>query len=166
MLEVRGTEEGCRLELEAEGSRMGKLVLLSAVVDSAESGGGTSPRLETRLSRARVIVDLERLWWLPLLLLLGGESVEDWMEAYEGCLCRCGLGERRDVMGMCVYVARGRCHQKRGGDRMTEQTDGRHLLATIILPLLFAPSSLIVQSGGGVCCAACFVARVQYSAVQ
>jgi hypothetical protein len=114
MLDVRGTAEGCRLEVEAEGSRMGKLVLLSAIVGSELSGGGTSPRLETRLSRARVMVDLERLWWLPLLLM-GGESVVDWMEAYEGCLCRDGLGERRDVMGKCVFVARGRCHHTREG---------------------------------------------------
>ena len=83
-MEVRGSEEeeGCRLEEEAEGSRTGKLLLLSAIVVSGESGGGTSPRLETRLSSARVRVDLERLCWLLLLLLLGGESVVvDWMEA-------------------------------------------------------------------------------------
>jgi len=110
MLEVRGTEEdeGCRVEEEAEGSRMGKLVLLSDIVVSwapRESGGGTSPRLDTRLSSERVRVDLERLCWLPLLLLLllGGESVVlDWTEAYEGCLCRCGLGDRRDVICMEV----------------------------------------------------------------
>jgi len=103
---------------------MGKLVLLSAIVVSwatGESGGGTSPRLETRLSSERVMVDLERLWWLPLLLLLGRESVVDWMEAYEGCLCRCGLGERRDVMGICGCSA-WRCHQKKGGDRMSRRT--------------------------------------------
>ena len=100
MLEVRGTEEdeGCSVEEEAEGSRMGKLVLLSVMVVSwapRESGGGTSPRLDTRLSRERVRVDLERLCWLPaLLLLVGGESVVvDWTEAYEGCRCRCGLGQ-------------------------------------------------------------------------
>lgn len=78
MLEVRGSEEdGCRLEEEAVGSRMGKLVLLSVIAVSSaprESGGGTSPRLDTRLSSERVRVDLERLccWVLLLLLLLGG----------------------------------------------------------------------------------------------
>jgi hypothetical protein len=66
MLEVRGTEEeeGCRVEEEAEGSRMGKLLLLSVIAVSwapRESGGGTSPRLDTRLSSERVRVDLERL---------------------------------------------------------------------------------------------------------
>ena len=80
MLEVRGTEEdeGCSVEEEAEGSRMGKLVLLSVMVVSwapRESGGGTSPRLDTRLSRERVRVDLERLCWLPALLLLVTESL-------------------------------------------------------------------------------------------
>jgi hypothetical protein len=36
MFEVRGTEEeeGCKVEEEAEGSRMGKLVLLSVIVVS------------------------------------------------------------------------------------------------------------------------------------
>jgi hypothetical protein len=117
MLDVRGTAEGCRLE--AELSRTGKLVLLSvglAIVSSAteDSGGGTSPRLETRLSSERVMVDLERLCWFPLLLLLvGGESAVDWMEAYEECLCRCGLGERRDAMGKCKCGA-SRCHPKEG----------------------------------------------------
>jgi hypothetical protein len=103
MLEVRGTEEeeGCRLDEEAEGSRMGKLVLLSVIIVSEaprESGGGTSPRLDTRLSSERVRVDLDRLCWLPLLM--GGESVVvvEWTEACEGCLCRCGLGDRRDVI--------------------------------------------------------------------
>ena len=93
------------------GSRMGKLVLLSVIAVSSaarESGGGTSPRLDTRLSSERVRVDLERLCWLPaLLLLVGGESVVvDWTEACEGCLCRCGLGDRRDVicMEMCNRV--------------------------------------------------------------
>lgn len=87
MLDVRGTEEeGCKLEEETEeGSRMGKLLLLSVIAGSwtpRESGGGTSPRLDTRLRIERVRVDLERLCWLPLLLLVGGESaVVDWMEA-------------------------------------------------------------------------------------
>jgi hypothetical protein len=106
ILEVRGTEEeeGCRVDEEAEGSRMGKLVLLSVIVVSwapGESGGGTSPRLDTRLISARVRVDLERLCWL-LLLLGGGSVVVDWTEAYEGCLCRCGLGDRRDVIWRSV----------------------------------------------------------------
>lgn len=87
MLDVRGTEEeGCKLEEEAEGSRMGKLLLLSVIAVSwapRESGGGTSPRLDTRLRSERVRVDLERLCWLPPLLLLpGGESaVVEWVEA-------------------------------------------------------------------------------------
>jgi hypothetical protein len=117
MLEVRGSEEedGCRLE---EGSRIGKLVLLSVIAVSSapkESGGGTSPRLDTRLSSERVRVDLERLCCWLLLLLLGGESVVvDWTEAYEGCLCRCGLGDRRDVIGYGdVYLWR-LCRQKEG----------------------------------------------------
>lgn len=83
--------EGCRLE--EDGSRTGRLVLLSegfAMVSSATGDCGASPRLETRLRRVRV---RERLW--PPLLLGGGESVA----GSEGCLCLCGLGERRDDMG-------------------------------------------------------------------
>jgi hypothetical protein len=99
IFEVRGAL-GCRLV--TEGSRMGRLLLLSAMSLSATGDcGGTSPRLETRLSRARVMVDLERLW---LLVLRGGrgsakeEGLEDNEGVAEGCLCLCGLGSRRDVM--------------------------------------------------------------------
>jgi hypothetical protein len=149
ILDVRGTDEGCRLEL----SRTGKLVLLSvglAIVSSATEGGGTSPRLETRLSSERVIVDLERLCWFPLLLLLvGGESAVDWMEAYEDCLCRCGLGERRDAMGKCNCGA-SRCQQKRGGDRMMTRRDTLSQSHRALLPLLF-PRSLILYKAEEAC---------------
>lgn len=105
MFEVREAF-GCRLV--TEGSRMGRLVLLSAMVSSATGDcGGTSPRLETRLSRERVMVDLERLWVLPVLRGGRGSATEEGLEDNEGvmegaegclCLCLCGLGERRDVM--------------------------------------------------------------------
>jgi len=107
MFEVRGAL-GCRLV--TEGSRMGRLLLLSAMVSSANGDcGGTSPRLETRLSRALVMVDLERLWLLVVPVLRGGRgsAKEEGLEGNEGviegaegclCLCLCGLGERRDVM--------------------------------------------------------------------
>jgi len=127
MLEVRGSEEedGCRLEEEAVGSRMGKLVLLSVIAVSSaarESGGGTSPRLDTRLMSERVRVDLERLCWLPLLLLMGGESVVvDLISACEGCLCRCGLGDRRDVIGMGMCICGVCVAEKRGGDRVSRR---------------------------------------------
>ena len=86
---------------------MGRLLLLSAMSLSARGDcGGTSPRLETRLSRARVMVDLERLWLLVVPVLRGGRgsAKEEGLEGNEGvaegclCLCLCGLGERRDVM--------------------------------------------------------------------
>lgn len=165
MLEVRGTEEdeGCRLEDEAEGSRMGKLVLLSDMVVSwapRESGGGTSPRLDTRLSSERVRVDLERLCWLaPLLLLLvGGESVVvDWTEAYEGCRCRCGLGDKRDVicMEMCrvVVVARGGVAKKRGVDRVSRRKASPSWPAPLVR--LLAGSRARLYKGGGGCVLCC-----------
>jgi hypothetical protein len=145
ILEVRGTAEGCREE--AEGSRMGKPMLLSvglAIVSSATGGcgTGTSPRLGTRLSSERVIVDLDRLCWLPLLLL-GGELVDDWMEAYEGCLCRCGLGDGRDDMER--EICRAWSGHRRGGAIMViGWRDGDHLLT--IMPLSFVPLSLIYKA--------------------
>lgn len=156
-LEVRGSEEveGCRLV--AAGSRIGRLVLLSAglvMVSSATVGCVCpSPRLATRLRSERVILDLERLCWLPLLLL-GGESVVDWMEAYEGCLCRCGLGERRDVMRKegAWRCGMWRCHQKRGGHRVViGWRDGSHLLA--ICPSCSLGRSLIQSRREHVPCA-------------
>lgn len=94
--EVRETF-GCRLV--DEESRMGRLVLLSAIVSSVTGDcGGTSPRLETRLSRERVMVDLERLWLLLVPVLRGGrgsakeeglEGNEGVIEGAEGCLCLC-----------------------------------------------------------------------------
>lgn len=95
------------------------------------------------------MVDLERLCWLPLLLV-GGESAVDWMEAYDECLCRCGLGERRDVMGRGV-LSTWRYHQRRGDDRTTT-ADGGHLLA--MPPLLFLPPSLarLYKAQGRVLC--------------
>ena len=70
-------------------------------------------------------VDLERLccWLLLLLLLLlGGESVVvDWAKAYEGCLCRCGLGDRRDVIGMGMCICGVCVAKKRGGDRVSKR---------------------------------------------
>lgn len=102
IFEVRGAF-GCRLV--TEGSRMGRLLLLSAMSLSATGDcGGTSPRLETRLSRARVMVDLERLWLLVLRGGRGSANEEGLEEDNEGvaegclCLCLCGLGSRRDVI--------------------------------------------------------------------
>jgi hypothetical protein len=46
--------------------------------------------------------------------------VVDWTEAYEGCLCRCGLGDRRDVIWGCVFVAY-RGAKKRDGDRVNRR---------------------------------------------
>jgi hypothetical protein len=145
ILEVRGTAEGCREE--AEGSRMGKPMLLSvglAIVSSATGGcgTGTSPRLGTRLSSERVIVDLDRLCWLPLLLL-GGELVDDWMEAYEGCLCRCGLGDGRDDMERDICRAWSG-HRRGGAIMVIGWRDGDHLLT--IMPLSFVPLSLIYKA--------------------
>lgn len=119
--EVRGAL-GCRLV--TEGFRMGRLLLLSAMVSSATGEcGGTSPRLETRLSRERATVDLERLWLLLVPVLRGGRgsAKEEGLDGNEGviegaegclCLCLCGLGERRDVMS--TIAASQRIGRKEG----------------------------------------------------
>jgi hypothetical protein len=95
---------------EALGCRLVGLLVFSAMVSSATGEcGGTSPRLETRLSRERATVDFERLWLLlvPVLRRGRGSAKEEGLEGNEGiiegaegclCLCLCGLGERRDVM--------------------------------------------------------------------
>lgn len=97
--------EGCRLA--EEDSRTGKLVELSAGLGmvavsspACETGdwGGASPLLDTRLSRERVMPDLERLWLPTLLLLLGGGELVEVVVLGPG-RCLCGLGEGRDVMG-------------------------------------------------------------------
>lgn len=116
-MEVRETE-GCRLA--EEDSRTGRLVELSAGLfmvavssPACETGdwGGASPLLETRLSRERVMPDLERLWLPTLLLLGGGELVEVVVLGPGRCLC--GLGEGRDVMGG-IRVWRRRRRKRKG----------------------------------------------------
>lgn len=78
--------------------------------------------------------------------------VVDWTEAYEGCLCRCGLGDRRDVIGMeetCrVFVARGGVARKRGGDRVSRRKASPSWSA----PLVRSLARLYKGGGGGVLC--------------